>query len=182
VLIGGAMANTFMKAIGRETGTSLVEDDMLDTAIRMLKLASKSSAELLLPEDFVVAKYVKNPSTARMADAASIGKNEAIVDIGAVTRREFGERISRADTVFWNGPMGIFEVDEYAQGTLAMAHALAAVKDKAVTVVGGGESVAAVHKAGVAADIHHVSTGGGASLEFIAGKELPGLKVLELRE
>jgi phosphoglycerate kinase len=182
VLIGGAMANTFMKAIGRETGLSLVDDDMLDTAIRMLKLASNSSAELLLPEDFVVAKYVKTPSTARMADAASIGKNEAIVDIGAVTRREFSERISRADTVFWNGPMGIFEVDEYAQGTLAMAYALASVKDMAVTVVGGGESVAAVHKAGVAEDIHHVSTGGGASLEFIAGKELPGLKVLEVRE
>lgn len=180
VLIGGAMANTFLKAMGRETGTSLVDDDMLDTTSRMLKLAAQSTTELLLPEDFVVARDVKNPSTARTADAASIGKDEAIVDIGAVTRQEFSERISHADTVFWNGPMGIFEVDEFAQGTLAMAHALAVVKDKAVTVVGGGESVSAVHKAGVAEDIHHISTGGGASLEFIAGKELPGLKVLEV--
>lgn len=178
VLIGGAMANTFLKAAGRQTGLSLVEDSMLDTARAMLELAKRSGTELMLPLDYVVCDDVKNPARVATVAFDGIGAQDCAVDIGGRTAEHYRSVIARARTVFWNGPMGVFEQPQFASGTLAIARALAEVFATAHTVVGGGESVDAVNQAGVAQRIHHVSTGGGASLEFVAGMELPGIKVL----
>jgi phosphoglycerate kinase len=178
VLIGGAMANTFLKATGREVGKSLVEDGMLDTARAMLELAKKSGTELLLPVDYVVCDDVKNPTRVAVKPFDGLGADDCAADIGPRTIENFRRVIAGARTVFWNGPMGVFEMAQFGAGTLAMAQALAAAYGTAFTVVGGGESVDAVNRAGVAARIHHVSTGGGASLEFVAGMELPGVTVL----
>jgi len=178
VLIGGAMANTFLKATGREVGKSLVEDGMLDTARAMLELAKKSGTEFLLPVDYVVTDDVKNPTRVEVKAFDGLSAEDCAADIGPRTIENFRRVIAGARTVFWNGPMGVFETPQFAAGTLAVARALAAVYGTAHTVVGGGESVDAVNQAGVAARIHHVSTGGGASLEFVAGMELPGVKVL----
>lgn len=178
VLIGGAMANTFLKAQGIGVGASLVEDEMLGTAQQMLTLATQHGTELLLPFDFVVTDSIENPSGVSTVAAKSIGANDIAVDIGESTRERYRDEIRRARTVFWNGPVGVFEVEQFSHGTVSIAHALANAHNTAYTVVGGGESVAAVNKAGVFGRIHFVSTGGGASLEFVAGKELPGIKAL----
>jgi phosphoglycerate kinase len=179
ILIGGAMANTFLKAQGHNVGASLVEDDMLETASRMATLAKEQNTKLLLPVDYVVTDNLESPQEIEMTAADGIGPQEIAVDIGKRTREIYAGQISQAQTVFWNGPMGVFERDEFSEGTLAIAEALAALHGKAHTVVGGGESVTAVNRAGVANQISHVSTGGGASLEFVAGRKLPGLAVLE---
>jgi phosphoglycerate kinase len=177
VLIGGAMANTFLKAKGGKLGRSLVEDDKLALARAFLRKAEEANIDILLPRDVVAAAGTKSES-GRVVQAMAVPEDLAALDIGPETARGFADAIARAKTIFWNGPMGVFESEPFAAGTLAVAQAVAAATG-ALSVVGGGDSVAAVHKSGVADKITHISTGGGASLEFLEGKKLPGLAALE---
>jgi len=176
-LIGGGMANTFFLAQGLEVGRSLVEEEMVETAQSVLTAAADRGIEFVLPQDVVVADAIDNPQRVEVVASNAIPAELMVVDIGPDARARYREVLSAARTVFWNGPMGIFEVADYAAGTLAVAEALAA--SPAFTVVGGGESVMAVRQAGVIDDIDHVSTGGGASLQFITGEGMPALAVLE---
>ncbi len=172
LLIGGGMANTFFKAQGLEVGRSLLEPDLVDTARSLL------GPKLLLPVDVVVTTDLKSPgSSARGCAAEAVQPDDIIVDIGPRSIDAFSAEIATAGTVLWNGPMGVFEDPRFAAGTLAVAHAMA--DSKATTIVGGGESVQAVEQAGLADKLSHVSTGGGASLEFIEGKVLPGVAALK---
>jgi len=175
--IGGAMANTFLKAKGGQLGRSLLEEDKLPLARSFLKKAEERGVQVLLPRDVVAAAGIKAES-GKVVSAMNVPEDLAALDIGPETIRAFSEGISRARTVFWNGPMGVFESEPFAAGTLAVAKALAAIPD-ALTVVGGGDSVAAVQRSGVAQRLSHISTGGGASLEFLEGKKLPGIAALE---
>jgi phosphoglycerate kinase len=177
LLIGGAMANTFLKAKGGRLGRSLVEEDKLALARAFLKKADLANVDVLLPRDAIAGAGIKAES-GRAVSASEIPEDLAALDIGPETARGFADAIARARTIFWNGPMGVFESEPFAQGTLAVANAVAA-NTQALSVVGGGDSVAAIHKAGVADKITHISTGGGASLEFLEGKKLPGLAALE---
>jgi len=177
LLIGGGMANTMLLAQGREVGRSLVEREMLETASAVLRRAAERGVRVELPTDVVVADAIASPTRVEVVAADAVPADMMIVDIGPATQERFAAAIAGARTVFWNGPMGVFETAEFAAGTMAVARALAA--SKAFTVVGGGESVMAVHRAGVAGAIGHVSTGGGASLEFITGKALPAIAALE---
>jgi len=176
LLIGGAMANTFLKAKGGHMGRSLVEEDKLALARSFLKKAEEANVEVLLPRDAIAAPGIKSES-GRTVKANAIPEELAALDIGPETARGFADAISRARTLFWNGPMGVFESEPFAAGTLAVARAVG--DNPGLTVVGGGDSVAAVQKSGVAEKIKHISTGGGASLEFLEGKTLPGLAALE---
>ena len=177
LLIGGAMAYTFFKANGRPVGKSLVEDDKLDAAREIMARASQRGLELLLPVDHVVAPKVEAGTTVETiaVDDASIGDRMGL-DIGPATVSAFARALKDARTVVWNGPMGVFEIDAFAQGTVSVARAVADVQG--TTIVGGGDSIAAVSKAGVADRITHISTGGGASLEFLGGRVLPGVAAL----
>jgi phosphoglycerate kinase len=177
LLVGGAMANTFLKAKGGKMGRSLVEEDKLALARSFLKKAEEANVDELLPRDVVAAAGTKSES-GRVVQAMAVPDDLAALDIGPETSRGFADAIARAKTIFWNGPMGVFESEPFAGGTLAVAQAVANAKG-ALSVVGGGDSVAAVHKCGVADKITHISTGGGASLEFLEGKKLPGLAALE---
>jgi phosphoglycerate kinase len=177
ILIGGAMANTFLKAKGGQLGRSLVEEDKLALARSFLKKAEEATVDILLPRDVVAAAGIKADS-GRVVQAMLVPEDLAALDIGPETARGFADAIARAKTIFWNGPMGVFESDPFAGGTLAVAKAVAGAAG-ALSVVGGGDSVAAVHKSGLADKITHISTGGGASLEFLEGKKLPGLAALE---
>jgi phosphoglycerate kinase len=177
ILIGGAMANTFLKAKGGQLGRSLVEEDKLALARSFLKKAEEATVDILLPRDVVAAAGIKADS-GRVVQAMLVPEDLAALDIGPETARGFADAIARAKTIFWNGPMGVFESDPFAGGTLAVAKAVAGAAG-ALSVVGGGDSVAAVHKGGLADKITHISTGGGASLEFLEGKKLPGLAALE---
>jgi phosphoglycerate kinase len=170
------MANTFLKAKGGKLGRSLVEEDKLALARSFLKKAEEAGVDVLLPRDVIAAAGIKAES-GKVAPAMSVPEDLAALDIGPETARGFADAIARAKTIFWNGPMGVFESDPFAGGTLAVAQAVA--RSGALSVVGGGDSVAAVHKCGVADKITHISTGGGASLEFLEGKKLPGLAALE---
>ena len=174
VLVGG-MANTFLQAEGLVVGRSLVEPDLLDSAGGILAAARARGASVLLPVDVVVGRDLDSPGRTVPVDAVT--EDEAILDVGPLTRERIAAAVSSAGTVFWNGPAGVFERPAFAGGTMAIAMAMAA--SKGFTVVGGGESVAAVQQAGVAAALSHVSTGGGASLEFLAGLTLPGVAALE---
>jgi phosphoglycerate kinase len=176
LLIGGAMANTFLKAKGGRLGRSLVEDDKLALARAFLKKAEEANVDVLLPRDAVAGAGIK-ADAGRTVPAVDIPEDLAALDIGPETARGFADAISRAKTIFWNGPMGVFESEPFAGGTLAIARAIAAAR--ALSVVGGGDSVAAVHKTGFADKITHISTGGGASLELLEGKKLPGIAALE---
>jgi phosphoglycerate kinase len=169
------MANTFLQAEGFAIGTSLSESELLDTAREILGTAKARGCAVIVPVDVVVSHDLDEPG--RCVAATDVGPDEMILDIGPHTRDAIAATVSKAATVFWNGPAGVFERPPYAHGTLAIAAALAA--SPAFTVVGGGESVAAVQRAGVAASLSHVSTGGGASLEFLAGMTLPGVAALE---
>jgi phosphoglycerate kinase len=177
LLIGGAMANTFLKAKGGKMGRSLVEDDKLVVARAFLREAEEANVDVLLPRDVVAAAGTKSDS-GRVMQAMSVPDDLAALDIGPDTSRGFADAIARAKTILWNGPMGVFESEPFAAGTIAVAQAVASARG-ALSVVGGGDSVAAVHKSGVADKITHISTGGGASLEFLEGKKLPGLAALE---
>jgi len=176
VLVGGAMAYTFLKAQGVEVGLSRVEEDKLGLANDLLKFAERRSIELRLPLDHIVAEKLDASAAAEVAPARSIPANRLGVDIGPATRADYAAQIAKAKTIVWNGPMGVFEIPQFAEGTVAIARAVA--ESSAVSVVGGGDSVAAVKKAGVEARITHISTGGGASLEFLSGLTLPGVAAL----
>jgi len=178
LIIGGAMAYTFLKAQGAEIGKSRVEDDKLDLARQILKDAKARNVKLLLPLDHVVADRIELNAVTRTVDgSAAIPSNMMGLDIGPKSIEEFSEAISTARTIIWNGPMGVFEVSPFAKGTFKIAQAVAE-NAGAISIVGGGDSVAAVHAAGVADKITHISTGGGASLEFLEGKKLPGVEAL----
>ncbi|HEY4395804.1 MAG TPA: phosphoglycerate kinase [Polyangia bacterium] len=177
IMIGGAMANTFLKAKGGQLGRSLVEEDKLALARAFLRKAEETNVDVLLPRDVVAAAGIKADS-GRVVQAMLVPEDLAALDIGPETARGFADAIARAKTIFWNGPMGVFESDPFAGGTLAVAKAVAGAAG-ALSVVGGGDSVAAVHKSGLGDKITHISTGGGASLEFLEGKKLPGLAALE---
>jgi phosphoglycerate kinase len=175
VLVGGAMAYTFLKAQGREVGRSKVEDDKLDVARELMQTAAERKVNLELPKDHVVTDKIDVSAEAKVV-GGSIPDDSIGADIGPETRAEYAAVIRRAKTIVWNGPMGVFEIPQFAEGTLAIAHAVA--DSSAISIVGGGDSVAAVAKAGVASKISHISTGGGASLEFLSGMKLPGVEAL----
>ncbi|HEV7672821.1 MAG TPA: phosphoglycerate kinase [Thermoanaerobaculia bacterium] len=177
LLLGGGMANTFLAAQGIDLGGSLYEPDRLDLAKEILARAAARGTEVLLPTDLVVTDDLDAPQRIETVAAGAIPAGTKAVDIGPATRAAYAAAIERARTLFWNGPLGVFEKAPFDAGTRAMAQALANVR--AFSVIGGGETVAAVHQAGVTDRIGHVSTGGGASLEFLAGKILPGVAVLE---
>ncbi|MBF7081677.1 phosphoglycerate kinase [Desulfallas sp. Bu1-1] len=177
LLIGGGMANTFLKAEGIEVGKSLLEADKVDMAGGLVQKARARGVELLLPVDVVVAPAASPDAQSKVVPVGEIPEEFMALDIGPQTVQNFAARIKDAATVVWNGPMGVFEMEPFAGGTVAVARALA--ESNAVTVIGGGDSAAAVKKAGVADKITHISTGGGASLEFLEGKELPGVAALQ---
>ena len=179
VLLGGGMANTFLAARGLELGKSLVEQDQVANAKRIFDLARSKRVRLMLPTDAVIAPQIHHRARTQVVPVDAVPKDQMIVDIGPDTRRAFAEHLAKAKTVFWNGPMGVFEVPQFAEGTKAIARALAKRPSAGVvTVVGGGDSVAAVEQLGLAEKMTHVSTGGGASLEFLEGKTLPGVAAL----
>jgi len=180
LLIGGAMANTFFKALGLEVGESLVEEDRVELARSTLEEAGD---KLLLPVDCVVADEIAPDAGTRVVARSEVGEADGIGDVGPETRDLFAQELKDARTVVWNGPMGVFEMEPFAQGTLAVARGVAGVtRAGGTTIVGGGDSASAVDKAGVANEISHVSTGGGASLELLSGAELPGLAALDRKE
>ena len=176
LLIGGAMAYTFLKANGTAVGNSLVEPERLETAKRLLDQARQRGMRLLLPVDHRASASAKGDAPAQTV-AAAIPDGLLGVDIGPETERAFAAEVAKAKTVFWNGPMGIFEIPAFSHGTFAMVDAL--VQSSALTIVGGGDSVAAVMQSGKADRISHISTGGGAALEFLEGRTLPGVAALE---
>jgi phosphoglycerate kinase len=178
MLIGGAMANTFLRAQGKALGRSKVEEDKLPLARSFLKKAEEKGVAVLLPRDVVVAATLDD-AAGKVVSVDAVPDGLMALDIGPETSRGFADELSKARTIFWNGPMGVFEKKPFAAGTMSVAHAVAANK-RALSVVGGGDSAAAIEEAGVADQISHLSTGGGASLEFIEGKTLPGIAALEI--
>ena len=176
VLLGGGLVYTFLKAQGIEVGKSLVETDKLHLAERILEKAKNYGIPIYLPTDHVVASQLSADAQTRIVTKVPI--DQMGLDIGPATRTQYKDILRKAKTVFWNGPMGVFEIPAFAEGTLSIARAIA--DSGAESVIGGGESVAAVQKSGVADQMTHLSTGGGATLEYLEGRELPGLKVLEV--
>ncbi|MCX5872439.1 MAG: phosphoglycerate kinase [Deltaproteobacteria bacterium] len=177
VLIGGGMANTFLKAKGLEVGLSLTEEDMIQTAKEIMERAIQTKCLFCLPEDAVVAPGIENGQEARVVQVKNIGSKDMVLDIGPATVKKFTAEIEKAATIVWNGPMGVFEKDAFKQGTMNIAKAVAS--SKAYSVVGGGDSVRAVAQAGVSDEVSYISTGGGAFMEFMEGKILPGVAALE---
>ena len=178
LLIGGGMANTFLKAQGKEVAESLVENEKLDVAQRLLR---DGGQKLILPVDVVVADRFDEQAHTRTVTVDAVPAHWRILDIGPQTVELFSRYLSKARTVVWNGPMGVFEMESFSAGTFAMANVLAKLAE-ATTIIGGGDSASAVERAGVADRISHISTGGGASLEFLEGKELPGVACLDAQE
>ncbi|HZK10177.1 MAG TPA: phosphoglycerate kinase [Clostridia bacterium] len=176
IIVGGAMAYTFMRAMGHEIGDSLVEEDQVDFAKKMLELAKEKEIPFHLPLDFATAPAYEDvvPYYTKGRD---IAPGTMGLDIGPQTRKAFVEVIDRSQTIVWNGPLGVFEMENFSAGTRAIAEALS--KNKGITIIGGGDSAAAVTEMGLDKNISHISTGGGASLELLEGKELPGIAVLE---
>lgn len=183
LLIGGGMIFTFYKARGYSIGKSLLEEDKIGEAESLLKMNLPDNVKMILPDDVLVAESLEPPFKTRVVGKDFIGEGSIGVDIGPKTQGVFTKKIKTARTIVWNGPMGIFETDEFAGGTIAVAKAIAKATDSgAVSIVGGGDSVAALAKAGLTEKITHVSTGGGASLEFLEGKTLPGVAALTERD
>lgn len=179
LLIGGGMAFTFLKAQGEEIGKSLLEEDKIELAKDILEKAKKTSVNFMLPVDFVVADEFKNESPSKVVMADAIPSDKMGLDIGPETIKLFMRELESSKTIVWNGPMGVFEMDNFAKGTFAIAQVLADVTAQgAITIIGGGDSAAAISKAGLDDKVSHVSTGGGASLEFLEGKILPGVNAL----
>ncbi|MDU5148782.1 phosphoglycerate kinase [uncultured Anaerococcus sp.] len=177
ILIGGGMAYTFLKAQGKEIGKSLLEEDKMDLSLELIKKAEENNVEILLPVDVVIADEIKSGVETEVVDIDSIPEDKEALDIGPKTAELFASKIKNAKTVVWNGPMGVFEVKEFANGTNKVAESLA--ESDAITIVGGGDSALAIELAGLKDKITHVSTGGGASLEFLEGKDLPGISSIE---
>lgn len=183
ILIGGGMANTFLAARGLPLGKSLVETEQLDNARRIVAEARRKRVRLMLPTDVVVAAQVHYRAQRQVVAVDQVPKDWVVVDIGPQTVAAFTEHLAKAKTIFWNGPMGIFEIEPFAEGTNAIARFLAERSAVGViTIVGGGDSVAAVDRLGLTDRMTHVSTGGGASLEFVEGRTLPGVEALDDRE
>ena len=180
ILIGGGMAYTFLKAQGFEIGNSLLEEDRLDYSLEMLNKAKEKNVAILLPVDHVVGKEFKEDTETIVTEDANIPEGYMGMDIGPKTRENYEKVIKDSNTVLWNGPMGVFEFPNFANGTLAITRAMA--ESKAETVIGGGDSAAAANQAGYGDRMTHISTGGGASLEFLEGQELPGIAALNNRE
>jgi phosphoglycerate kinase len=179
LIIGGGMAFTFFKAQGKEIGKSLLEEDKVELAKEILNKVSNSNVKFLLPVDVVVAPEFNNDSPSAVVSIDEIPSDKMGLDIGPKTVELFRDEILKSKTIVWNGPMGVFEMDNFAKGTFEIAKALAdATKQGAITVIGGGDSAAAISKAGLKENVSHVSTGGGASLEFLEGKILPGVAAL----
>ncbi|MCA1011176.1 phosphoglycerate kinase [Halobacillus halophilus] len=176
LIIGGGLAYTFVKAKGYEIGKSLLEEDKIDTAKEYMKKAEEKGVDFLMPEDVVVADDFSDSANTEIVSIDNIPADWEALDIGPKTREKYAEVINNSKLVIWNGPMGVFELETFANGTKAVANALS--ETKGYTVIGGGDSAAAVEKFGYADDMDHVSTGGGASLEFMEGKELPGVALL----
>ena len=179
LLIGGAMANTFFRALGLDTGTSLVEEDSIEVARGLLEGGGE---RLVLPVDCIVASEVSDDAETRVVGRDEVSGDDKILDIGPQTRERFSDMVRRARSIVWNGPMGVFEIDAFAQGTVAIAHAVAEACDEgALGILGGGDSAAAAQRVGLVDRLTHVSTGGGASLELLAGAQLPGVDALTTR-
>jgi phosphoglycerate kinase len=177
-LVGGAMAYTFLKSQGAQVGKSLVEDDKLELAKELMTEAKAKNVRLLLPIDHVISdKMQANGRTQTLDTSQPVPDGMMGLDIGPKTIAAFREEIDPASTIVWNGPMGVFEVEQFAKGTMKIAEAVAE-NTSATSIVGGGDSVAAIHASGLADKITHISTGGGASLEFLEGKKLPGVEAL----
>jgi 3-phosphoglycerate kinase len=176
ILIGGAMAYTFMKVKGIDVGSSRLEEEMYDTVKNILAKAKAKGAEIALPVDHVVTDNIETAQNVKTTSGETIEKGWIGVDIGPKTIKLFSDKLSKAKTIVWNGPVGIFENDKFSQGTKALAKAIAGIK--ATSVIGGGDTAAAVLKFGVADKMSHISTGGGASLEYLEGKILPGIASL----
>lgn len=177
IMIGGGMAYTFFKAMGLEIGTSILDEESIGLAGDLLEKAEKSGVKMLLPADVVCAGEFSNDAPARICSREDILADMMGMDIGPETVRIYSAEIEKASTVVWNGPMGVFEMENFARGTRSIAEALS--RCSGVTIIGGGDSAAAVEHFGLAGKMTHISTGGGASLEFLEGKELPGVAVLE---
>jgi phosphoglycerate kinase len=180
VLIGGGMSYTFYAALGRDIGTSMCEEDKLDIAGSLFEKASRNKVRLILPLDHVVADAFSVDANTQVVDSRAFPDGWMGMDIGPQTRESFARVIEMAGTVFWNGPLGVYEMEPFAQGTRAIAQAMADCKG--ITVIGGGDSAAAASLMGFESKITHISTGGGASLEFLEGLELPGIACLNDRE
>jgi len=179
LIIGGGMAYTFLKAQGQEIGKSLLEADKVELAKELLAVAKSHNVRVLLPVDHVVSDKVDpTAKPTKIAEGQPIPADMMALDIGPASIDQFSDAISKARTIVWNGPMGVFEVDAFANGTMKIARAVAD-NAGATSIVGGGDSVSAVKKSGVADKITHISTGGGASLEFLEGKTLPGVAALD---
>ena len=177
VLIVGAMANTFLLSEGKNMGASLVEEGEMERAKMLVEKAEEKGVKLLLPTDLVVAKGIDAPKTAHTVSVDSIGEDEMALDIGEDTVRRYGEVLKTAKSVVWNGPAGVFETKPFDKGTVALAELLGALD--AEVVIGGGDSAAAITQAGLADKMSHISSGGGASLEFLEGKSLPAIQAIE---
>ncbi len=178
MLIGGAMAFTFLKALGYEVGKSLVEEDLVDEANNILQKAKELGVKLYLPVDFVVAPEFKEETPVKYAPYQEIPKEWMGLDIGPASTRLFTEALNDVQTVIWNGPMGVFEMDKFARGSIKLAHYVA--QSYATTIIGGGDTASLIEKAGVSDEVTFISTGGGASLELLEGKVLPGIRALEV--
>jgi phosphoglycerate kinase len=180
MIIGGAMANTFLKSQGYQIGKSLVEDDLLETAANLIRDAREKGVKLYLPVDCVVAEQFTADAQTKVVPIQDIPAEWMVLDIGPATTILFGEALASARTILWNGPMGAFEMDAYARGTMSMVQRVAT--SHSLSIVGGGDTNAAVHKAGWADDVSYMSTGGGAFLMLMEGKELPGVAALDAKD
>jgi len=178
ILISGGMSFTALKARGFNVGNSIIEDYDLEIVRKMLKNAEEKGTKIFLPIDFLVAKNISPDAETEMVKADSIPEDSTAVDIGEETISLFKNQLRKAKTIFWNGPVGIFEIDQFAHGTNQIAITLAEMEGKAITVVGGGDSITALEKIGLSSSISYLSTGGGASLDFLGGSKLPGIEVL----
>jgi phosphoglycerate kinase len=176
ILIGGAMAYTFFRAQGYDVGRSLVEEDKKEVALDILRRAQAEKVDLVLPSDHLLAAALDSDSAGEVVSSFPFPADRMAVDIGPKTIERYAAIIAGARMVVWNGPLGVFEIDRFAQGTIRIAEAVAAAR--ATTIVGGGDSIAALEKAGVSSRITHISTGGGASLEYLASGTLPGIEAL----
>ncbi len=179
LIVGGGIANTFIAAAGHAIGTSLMEPDLIEAARKVMARARKRGAEVPMPVDVVVAPEFSASAQARVRPVDGVGEKEMILDIGPETARDYAKRIAAAGTVVWNGPVGVFEFEAFSHGTETLARAIAA--SPAFSIAGGGDTLAAVDKYGIADDLSYISTGGGAFLEFLEGKELPAVAALKSR-